>query len=729
MPDLLLELFSEEIPARMQGKAARDLERMMNERLLAAGFMPEGVKAFAGPRRLALIATGLPLRQPDRKEEKKGPRVGAPEKAIEGFLKSAGLSSLAQCEIVDDKKGPYYVAKIEEKGRETAEVLGETIPAIVKEFPWPKSMRWGEGELRWVRPLQSVLCCFNDEVVPFEIGGVKSGDATHGHRRFSSGPIHARNIDKYVPALTNAKVILDGEARADMIAADAKTLCEAQGLQLVEDKGLLAEVSGLAEWPVVMMGALDKKFLALPDEVLTASMRGHQKYFSVKDPKMGRLANKFVFVANIEAKDAGKSMRAGYERVLTARLSDAWYLYHQDLKTPLEDRIADLDRVTFFEGLGTIGDKARRIAALAREIAPAVGADPALAEKAARLAKADLTTGMVYEFPELQGLMGRYYALAQGVNAQVADAIRDHYLPKGADDDVPTAPVSVAVALADKIDTLTAFWAIGKKPTGSSDPFALRRAALGVISIILDAPILAYPGESRDQAKTKEWIPAFAGISGGGLRFSLISLFRESLPVADVQRNSATAPFNGEPSPDVSADLLAFFHDRLKVYLKEKGHRYDAIDALLTKGDGSLEDDLVLIVMKLKALEAFLESDDGANLAASFKRAANILKAEEKKGKLPHGSALDEKLLQQAEEKALFAALKSAEEKAAKAVAAEKFADAMSALASMRASVDAFFDKVTVNADDAKLRANRLALLQRFIAATANVADLSKLEG
>ena len=413
MPDLLLELFSEEIPARMQRRAAADLERMMNERLLAAGFMPEGVKAFAGPRRLALIATGLPVRQPDRKEEKKGPRVGAPEKAIEGFLKSAGLSALDQCEIVEDKKGAYYVAKIEEKGRDTAAVIADAVPAVVKEFPWPKSMRWGDGDLRWVRPLHSVLCCFNDEIVPFDIGGVKSGDATQGHRRFSSGPIHARNFDKYVPALTNAKVILDSHAREELIAADAKTLCEAQGLELVEDKGLLAEVSGLAEWPVVMMGSFAAKFLTLPDEVLTASMRGHQKYFSVKDPKTGRLANKFVFVANIDASDAGKAMRTGYERVLTARLSDAWYLYHQDLKTPLEERVKDLDRVTFFEGLGTIGDKARRIAALAREIAPAVGADPDLSEKAALLAKADLTTGMVYEFPELQGLMGRYYYLAQ----------------------------------------------------------------------------------------------------------------------------------------------------------------------------------------------------------------------------------------------------------------------------------------------------------------------------
>jgi glycyl-tRNA synthetase beta chain len=718
MPDLLLELFSEEIPARMQQRAAKDLERMMNERLLSAGFLPEGVKAFAGPRRLALIATGLPLRQPDRVDEKKGPRVGAPEQAIKGFLKSAGLSSLDQCAIVEDKKGAYYVAKIEEKGLETSDVLGEAVPAIIREFPWPKSMRWGDGDLRWVRPLQSVLCCFNDEIVPFEINGLKSGDATRGHRRYASGPIHARNFDKYVLGLTNAKVILDGRAREEMIAADARTLCEAQGLELVEDKGLLGEVAGLAEWPVVMIGSFDPKFLALPDEALTASMRGHQKYFSVRDPRTGRLAAKFVFVANIDALDAGKAMRAGYERVLTARLSDAWYLYHQDLKIPLEDRVKDLDRVTFFEGLGSIGDKARRIAALAKEIAPAVGADPALAEKAALLAKADLTTGMVYEFPELQGLMGRYYYLAQRASPlsrkaaerdkAIADAIRDHYKPLGADDDVPTAPVSVAAALAEKIDTLTAFWAIGKEPTGSSDPFALRRAALGVILTTL-------------RSKT---------------RIGLDKITRSHVPwlsVDDLSGPSGSAIVEAELSGgDLIFDydsLIGFFHDRLKVYLKDKGHKYDAIDAVLAKADGSLEDDLVLIVMKLESLEAFLKTEDGANLAAGYKRAANILKAEEKKGKLPEASAVEAALLQQAEEKALFAALTPAEEKAEKAVAAEKFAEAMTALASLRAPIDAFFDKVTVNADDAKLRANRLALLKRFIAATASVADLSKLEG
>jgi glycyl-tRNA synthetase beta chain len=739
MPDLLLELFSEEIPARMQKKAALDLERMMNERLLAAGFMPDGVKAFAGPRRLALIATGLPARQPDRNEEKKGPRVGAPEKAALGFLKSAGLSSLDQCEIASDKKGDYYVARTLEKGRDTAAVIAEAVPDIVRNFPWPKSMRWGDGDLRWVRPLKSVLCCFNDEIVDFAIEGVRAGDVTHGHRRFSSAPIHARNFDKYVPALTSAKVMLDGRAREELISADAKTLCEAQGLELVEDKGLLAEVSGLAEWPVVMMGAFDKKFLALPDEVLTASMRGHQKYFSVRDPKSGRLANRFVFVANIEAADAGKSMRAGYERVLTARLSDAWYLYQKDLKTPLEDRVADLDRVTFFEGLGSIGDKARRIAALAKEIAPAVGADPALAERAALLAKADLTTGMVYEFPELQGFMGRYYYLEQSAvssfeadvpptveeggwelarntrthaqelgeralpeNRLIADAIGDHYKPLGADGDVPTAPVSVAVALADRIDTLTAFWAIGKKPTGSSDPFALRRAALGIIGVLL-----------RNSIRIR---------LDPTMRIHAVNRVSDAVARQITQLQLVEALF-------VEGPVLPFFHDRLKVYLKDKGHKFDAIDAVLAKADGSPEDDLVLIVRKLEALEAFLKTDDGANLAAGYKRAANILKAEAKKGKLPDASAAQENTLQQAEEKVLFAALKTAGEKAAKAVAAEKFEDAMTALAFLRAPIDAFFDKVTVNADDASLRANRLALLSRFIAATATVADLSKLEG
>lgn len=726
MPDLLLELFSEEIPARLQANAAKDLERMMNERLVAAGFAPEGVKAFAGPRRLALIATGLPLRQPDRIQEKKGPRVGAPEKAIEGFLKSAGLSSLDECATHEDKKGKYYVAKTKEKGRETSAVLAEAIPDIIRAFPWKKSMRWGAGDLAWVRPLKSILCCFADEVVEFSVDGVAAGDATVGHRRFSSAPIRARNFEKYVPALTGAKVMLDGEARAAMIAADAKTLCEAQGLNFVADDGLLAEIAGLAEWPVVMIGTFDKKFLALPDEVLSATMRGHQKYFSAKDPKTGRLANKFVFVADLDAADGGAAMRKGYERVLAARLSDAWYLYHHDLKVPLEERVKDLDRVTFFEGLGSVGDKGRRVAALAREIAPAVGADPDLADKAALLAKADLTTGMVYEFPELQGTIGRYYHLAQaGLSTtpapgreedarRIADAIRDHYKPQGVDDAVPTSPVSVAVALADRIWTLAAFFGIEEKPTGSKDPFALRRAAIGVIQLLLE--------NDKRLSLARSIEASLIDIRGGFEQAGADADFRK---VERVVRN----------------DLLAFFHDRFKVYLRDSsskhgGHRHDHVDAVLAKPEGAAEDDLVLIVMKLEALEAFLRTDDGVNLAAAFKRAANILKpvgrmqsADGAVNQEADCPAVDESLLQQAEEKALYAALTPAEDKAAKAVDKENFAEAMTALASLRRPIDAFFDKVTVNAEDERLRANRLALLARFIAATRTVADLSKLEG
>ena len=702
MPDLLLELFSEEIPARMQVKAARDLERAVNDRLLAAGFMPEGVKGFATPRRLTVVATGLPGRQPDRREEKKGPRVGAPERAVEGFLKSAGLASLDECEQREDKKGAYYVAVIDRKGRDTGDLIAEFAPEIVRGFSWPKSMRWGaasadDGALRWVRPLHRVLCVFDGEVVDFEIDGIRSGDRTEGHRFMAPDEIQARGFDDYAAKLRAANVVLDTEERKEIIAEDAATLCRAQGLELVDDPGLLNEVAGLAEWPVAMLGAFDEKFLALPDEVLTASMRGHQKYFSVRDPKTGRLANKFVTVANMEAPDGGAAMRAGYERVLTARLSDGWYLYNQDLKAKLEDRIADLDKVTFFEGLGSVGDKARRVAALAEEIAPAVGADPETAARAAMLAKADLVSGMVYEFPELQGVMGGYYALEEGISEDVAAAIRDHYKPAGQGDDVPVAPVSVAVALADKIDTLTAFWAIDKKPTGSSDPFALRRAALGVISLTL----------------------------ANGVRQNLFHVF-----MPNYARLEAVTPEPLAAHLTHGSNLVEFFHDRLKVHLRDEGSRHDHVDAVLEDPDGDPHDDLVLIVLRLKALDAFLKTDDGENLAAAYKRAANILKAEEKKDKAaadPQG--VREDLLHDTDEKSLFAALKDVEAQAKEAVAREDFEAGMAALASLRAPLDAFFETVTVNADDAALRANRLSLLARLIAATATVADFSRLEG
>lgn len=695
MPDLLLELLSEEIPARMQKRAAVNLEKSVNSALLDAGFMPEAVKAFAGPRRLTVVATGLPARQADRREEKKGPRVGAPDKAIEGFLRAAGLTSIDECEVREDKKGSFYVAVLDRKGRSTCELVADFVPEIVRTFAWPKSMRWGaasadEGALKWVRPLTSILCTFDGDIVPFHVDGIASADITRGHRFMANDDIQVRSFDAYREKLQNAKVVLDGAARREMILNDAQTLCTAQGLELVEDEGLLNEVAGLAEWPVAMIGSFDEKFLTLPDEVLIASMRGHQKYFSVRDPKTQRLANRFIFIANLDAPDGGSAMRTGYERVLTARLSDGWYLYAQDLKTPLGDRIADLDRVAFFEGLGTLGDKARRIAALASKIAANVGASPQEAERAALLSKADLVTGMVYEFPELQGVMGRYYAQEQGEPAPVADAIRDHYKPVGQDDAPPAAPVSIAVALADKIDTLAAFFSIGKRPTGSGDPFALRRAALGVIRTITGNDV---------RLSLAEILSSFAGPDG---RHDFRS---------------------GENHP------LDFIGERFKVFLRDQGSPHDAIEAVFSLPDANPADDLVGSLRRLQALEGFLATDDGTNLVAAYKRAANILKAEEKKGDLPSADEIDASAFVDAAEKSLFAALEEAEVQSEKALGEENFAAAMSALAALRGSLDAFFEGVTVNADDPALRANRLALLGRLLRATGAVADLSKLEG
>ncbi|MEM9170224.1 MAG: glycine--tRNA ligase subunit beta [Pseudomonadota bacterium] len=692
MPELLLELFSEEIPARVQQTAAADLKKAVNQRLLDAGFLPEAVEAFATPRRLTVVATGLPVMQPDRREERKGPRVGAPEKAVEGFLRGAGLASLDACEQREDAKGAYWVAVREQQGRPTADLVADFVPEIVGAFPWRKSMRWGDGALKWVRPLKSILCVFDGEVVAFEIEGVASGDTTHGHRFLAPDPIRARSFEAYAAALKSAHVVLDGAERAGAIRQDAQTVCAAQGLALVEDDALLAEVAGLVEHPVTMIGAFDEKFLTLPDEVLTASMRGHQKYFSVFDPSTERLANRFVVVANLEAPDGGAAMRQGYERVLTARLSDAWYLYHQDLKTPLGERLADLDRITYFEGLGTVGDKARRIADLAAALAPALGADPSQAAEAARLAKADLVTGMVYEFPELQGLMGGYYARAQNPAADaVADAIRDHYKPQGPGEAPPRAPVSAAVALADKLDTLAAFWSIGKKPTGSSDPFALRRAALGVVDILLT----------------------------NGFR----------TPLRDVLATAARAFDDGVDIDNLVDDLIGFFHDRLKAFFKDAGRRHDRVGAVLRTADGARESDVVLIDAKLKALDAFLDGDDGRDLLAGYKRAANILKAAEKSGDVVDPGAADPTAFVEPAENALFAALQDAETAATDALSREDFDAAMTALAALRGPIDGFFETVTVNADDQALRAARLGLLARFRAATARVADFSALEG
>ena len=695
MSELLLEIFSEEIPARMQAPAARELERQINQRLLDAGFMPEGVKGMGGPRRLTFVATGLPVNQPDRREEKKGPRVGAPEKAIAGFLKSAGLSSIDECEQREDKKGAYYVAVVEQAGRPTAEIVAEFVPEVMRSFSWAKSMRAGDQEMRWVRPIHSILCAFDGEIVDFSVEGLQSSDRTRGHRFMAPDEIQARNFDDYAARLAQAKVVLGIEERKEIIARDAATLCKAQGLELVDDAGLLSEVAGLAEWPVPLLGRFDEKFLKLPDEVLTASMRGHQKYFSVKDPKTGRLANRFVAVANIETPDGGAAMRQGYERVLEARLSDGWYLYNQDLKTPLNERIGSLDRVAFFEGLGTVGERVSRMRSYADSLKDYFDYSVDDARRAIELSKTDLVTGMVQEFPELQGLMGCYYAIEQGEKTEVANAIRDHYKPAGQDDDAPSAPLSMVAALADKLDVLIGFFAIEELPTGSKDPFALRRAALGVIRIVLE----------------------------NELRIRLAEIAESSLQVFRSQRR-------GDFGPGKVSQLVPFFHDRLKVYLRDKGHRHDRIDAVLTDSSGALIDDFVLIVRKLEALAAFLKTDDGENLAGAYKRAANILKAEEKKDKkAADPDAVDKGALADKEEKALFDVLLEAEEKAAEAVKGENFEQAMAALASIRAPLDHFFDQVTVNADDPSLRANRLSLLARFRAATAAVADFSKLEG
>jgi glycyl-tRNA synthetase beta chain len=701
MPDLLLEIFSEEIPARMQAKAADDLRRMVTDKLVAEGLVYEGAKAFATPRRLALTVHGIPARQSDLKEERKGPRVGGPEAAVAGFLKATGLASLDEAKIQrDPKKGDFYVALIEKPGRATLDVLADMLPVIVRTFPWPKSMRWGErsarpGALQWVRPLHSIIATFGIEteepdIVKFAIDGIEAGQTTHGHRFMAPAAISVRRFDDYESKLKAAKVVLDPQARKDIILADAKQLAFAQGFEMVEDQVLLDEVSGLVEWPVVLMGSFDPDFLSIPGEVIRATIRNNQKCFVVSDPKTGKLASKFVMTANIEARDGGKAITAGNERVIRARLSDAKFFYETDLKTKLEDRLPKFGNIVFHEKLGTQGERIQRIERLAADIAPLVGADVEKTKRAARLAKADLLTEVVGEFPELQGLMGKYYALAQGEDASVAAASEEHYKPQGPADRVPTDPVSVAVALADKIDTLVGFWAIDEKPTGSKDPYALRRAALGVIRLIVEntlrLPILK-------SAKS-----AISGLPG------------------------KVAPAAPDKLP---ADLLAFFADRLKVQLRDQGARHDLVDAVFALGG---QDDLLMVVRRVEALGKFLDSDDGKNLLAGTKRASNILAIEEKKDKRSFDGAPDAALYKLDEEKTLAKAIDQVKAEAGAAVAREDFAGAMTALAKLRPAVDAFFDKVKVNDDDAKVRENRLKLLNEIRAATRAVADFSKIQ-
>jgi len=699
MPDLLLELFSEEIPARMQARAAEDLKRLVTDRLVEAGLVYEAAKAFATPRRLALAVQGVPARQADLKEEKKGPRVGSPEGAIKGFLKATGLASIDQAKVEKDaKKGDFYVAVIEKKGRGAIEVISEIVPQVIKSFPWPKSMRWGSGTHTWVRPLHSIVATFGPEteepdIVKFAIDGVEAGNKTRGHRFLAPAPFAVKRFDDYVAKLEKAKVVLDPQRRADMILADAKNLAFAQGYELVEDAALLAEVAGLTEWPVVLMGCFDAAFLSIPPEVIRTTVRVNQKCFVLRDPQSAKLVNKFILVANTEATDGGTAIIAGNERVIRARLSDAKFFYESDLKTKLEERLPKFEHIIFHEKLGTQAQRIARIEILARHIAELIDVDIAKTERAARLCKADLLTEVVGDFPELQGLMGKYYAEAQGEDEAIAHACEDHYKPKGPDDLVPADKVSVAVALADKLDTLVAFWAINERPTGSKDPYALRRAALGVIRIVLE----------------------------NGVRWRLVPTIKYAIKNGLLATNVMLV--ESRPVPD---ELLAFFADRLKVQLRDQGARHDLVDAVFAL-EG--QDDLVLIVRRVEALAKFLDTDDGKNLLAGYKRAANIIRIEEKKDAREYVGKPDPQSYRQDEESALAKAIDAARAEAGAAVARENFAAAMSAMAKLRPHVDAFFEKVTVNVEDKRLRENRLKLLNEIRAATRAVADFSRIEG
>jgi glycyl-tRNA synthetase beta chain len=743
MPDLLLELFSEEIPARMQARAAEDLRKLVTDKLVAAGLVYEGAKAFVTPRRLALAVQGIPARQPDLKEEKKGPRVGAPEGAIAGFLKSAGLKSINEAKVQQDKKGDFYLVVIEKPGRAAIEVIGEILPEVVRGFPWPKAMRWGTGRLTWVRPLHSIVATFgpeteDPEIVKFSVDGIEAGNTTYGHRFLAPQPIKVRRLDDYVQNLEKAKVVLDAARRAEIILTDGKNLAFAQGLELVEDANLLGEVAGLVEWPVVLMGTFDQAFLQIPPEVIRSTIRANQKCFVLRDAKTDRLAAKFILVANTEATDGGKAIIAGNERVIRARLSDAKFFYETDLKTRLEDRLPKLSGIVFHEKLGSQVERIERIERLARELAPLVGADPAKAERAAKLAKTDLVSEMVGEFPDLQGVMGRYYGQAQGEDESVARAIEDHYKPQGPSDRVPSEPVSVAVALADKFDTLAGFWAIEEKPTGSKDPYALRRAALGIIRIVLEnklrlriipvaesasRPILArryHISLGKDTSEEESIASRLIADVLHRWTDSIASTAKQDDPHAKVPDIDAVGH-------ELTADMLGFFADRLKVHLREGGARHDLVDAVFSL---ERQDDLLIIVRRVEALADFLETEDGKNLLAGYRRATNIIRIEEKKDNKSYIGAPDARAYKQDEERALAETVGTAKAEAAAALEAEDFTSAMAAIAKLRPFVDAFFDKVTVNVeDDAKLRENRLKLLNEIREATAAVADFSKIGG
>jgi glycyl-tRNA synthetase beta chain len=737
MPDLLLELFSEEIPARMQARAAEDLRKLVTDRLVDAGLVYEGARAFVTPRRLALSVHGVPARQRDVREEKKGPRIGAPDNAIAGFLKAAGLKSIGEAKVQPDKKGDFYIAVIEKPGRGAIEVIGEILPDVIGKFPWPKSMRWGAkskepGALGWVRPLHSIVATFGPEtedpdIVPFSVGGITAGNETRGHRFLAPEPFTVRRLADYQQKLDKAKVVLDAERRRDIILAEAKQLAFAQGLELIEDDGLLAEVAGLVEWPVVLMGSFDEGFLRIPEEVIRATIRNNQKCFVLRDAAHAKLVNKFILVSNIEAEDGGNAIVAGNERVIRARLSDAKFFYETDLKTPLEDRLPKFKNIIFHEKLGTQWERIERIERLAAELAPLVGADVEKAKRAAWLCKADLLTEVVGEFPELQGLMGKYYAEEQGEDEAVAHACEDHYKPKGPSDFVPTNPVPVVVALADKIDTLVGFWAIEERPTGSKDPYALRRAALGVIRLISDNAIREHLDKILNAALAS-FEPVLKRLNPSNpliVANSAAQVF--GFPSG---QNPVIQALKGVPQYDSSSNnkdaLLSFLADRLKVQLREQGARHDLVDAVFAL-EG--QDDLLVIVRRVGALGKFLDTEDGKNLLAGYKRATNIIRIEEKKDGREYTDAPDPRLYQLPEETALAQAIQAAGTEATHAVSSEDFAGAMRAMAKLRPPVDAFFDKVTVNVDDKPLRENRLKLLNQIREATRAVADFSRIEG
>ncbi|PLL11622.1 glycine--tRNA ligase subunit beta [Tabrizicola sp. TH137] len=771
MPDLLIELFSEEIPARMQGKAAADLKKLVTDGLVEAGLTYAGAGAFSTPRRLVLSVEELTAESRPVREERKGPRVDAPAAALEGFLRSTGLTK-DQLEIRDDKKAQVYFAVVEKPGRKADAIVAEVLDSVIRNFPWPKSMRWGAGSLRWVRPLQSILCLMVDEagarVVDLEVDGIRAGNTTEGHRFMGAGRFAVASFEDYRVKLSRAKVMLDAAEREAQIWQEATNMAFAAGLEVVEDRGLLTEVAGLVEWPVVLMGQIGEEFLGLPAEVLQTSMKEHQKFFSVKNPKTGRI-ERFITVANIEAADGGVAILKGNQKVLAARLSDARFFWENDLRVAkggMGEWAEGLRSVTFHNKLGSQAERIDRIAALAREIAPLVGADAAMAEQAARVAKLDLRSGMVGEFAELQGVMGRYYALEAGLPAAVADACRDHYSPLGPSDAVPVEPVSVAVALADKIDTLTGFWAIDEKPTGSKDPFALRRAALGVIRLVLGngvrvrlhdvfenrfmdaharnfkevreniraslvADLMAgrrSAAETETALTNPDWLHAFEYMEAAAAVPDSVNerdlVAAEKVADAYVSHYSGVEWRNSEV-PKIR-DLLAFFHDRLKVFLRDQGIRHDVIDACLAMPGN---DDLTLLVKRAQALQSFLSSEDGTNLLQGFKRANNILSQAEAKDGVEYSFGADPKFAENDEERALFNALDVAEQAIGPAMKAEDFAAAMGAMAQLRAPIDAFFTAVQINTDNPVVRRNRLNLLHRIRAICAGVADLTKVEG